>query len=366
MLNNWFKPIKLPAESTSWPSYQFGSQIIQFDSKNTSLETGNLVLVGIGNASNHIRKCLYNLTFPFQNLRIIDLGNFRKQSVDFMIPAMEELFKSKLIPILIGGELPLSVIAAYKGLDKTYRHVSINLIEQCLKPPTENQLNPEQYLSEILKDQKQYPYHLSSVGLQAHFTPPEVFRFLEQQHFEYVRLGKSKANIEELEPIIRDADVSFFNLDAIKSTYTPEQTYPSPSGFSLEESCTIARYAGLSDKLKAFVLFGCQNRILPGGVTAQSIAQIIWYFIDGFSNRKFDFPASMDGLTEYIVDLKSLDYQITFWRSSKSGRWWMQVPFVSKKAMKRHALISCSYNDYKKASNDQLPERLLQSLRRFS
>jgi formiminoglutamase len=68
---------------------------------------------------------------------------------------------------------------------------------------------------------------------------------------------------------------------------------------------------------------------------------------------------------EYIVPLKQLDYQLTFWKSKRSGRWWLQVPVKTKKQHQRHRLIPCSYEDYQLAGQDQLPDRLLEAFRRF-
>jgi len=70
-------------------------------------------------------------------------------------------------------------------------------------------------------------------------------------------------------------------------------------------------------------------------------------------------------LTEYIVDFKSYSYQITFWNSIKSNRWWMQIPSKTDRKLRRHRLIPCSYEDYLKACEEELPERLLKAHRRF-
>jgi formiminoglutamase len=68
---------------------------------------------------------------------------------------------------------------------------------------------------------------------------------------------------------------------------------------------------------------------------------------------------------EYIVELKPHDYTLTFWKSQKTGRWWIQVPVETSHKNQRHRLIPCSYNDYKSACQDELPERLIQALKRF-
>ena len=67
-----------------------------------------------------------------------------------------------------------------------------------------------------------------------------------------------------------------------------------------------------------------------------------------------------------LLILKKTDYSLTFWKSEKTGRWWMQVPIKTKKKLDRHKLIPCSYLDYQMACREELAERLLNAFRRFS
>jgi formiminoglutamase len=124
----------------------------------------------------------------------------------------------------------------------------------------------------------------------------------------------------------------------------------------LEEACQLARYAGMSDKLTAFGITGFDWEKLELQ-TAQSVAQIIWYFLDGFCNRKSDYPASTSNLVQYLVHLKEQDIHVGFWKSLKSGRWWFQIT-------DHQPLIPCSYEDYKQASRGELTDRLMNSLGR--
>jgi formiminoglutamase len=88
--------------------------------------------------------------------------------------------------------------------------------------------------------------------------------------------------------------------------------------------------------------------------------------LDGYFNRKNDFPASTDGLVEYIVDFREYDWTLTFWKSNKSGRWWLQVPVETNENHVRHRLIPCSLSDYQMACREELPERLFNAFKRFA
>ena len=180
-------------------------------------------------------------------------------------------------------------------------------------------------------------------------------------------LGKAKSNPEESEPAIRDADMVSIHLSALKFSDAPAQNSISPSGFTIEESCQLARYAGMSDKLTSFGIFGFQSQVDGMALTAESAALLLWYFLEGFYNRKADYPisAAFNQLTQYLVDVKTMQQRISFWRSNKSGRWWMEMPVKSKKKLERHRLVSCSYNDYLSACNDDISERLMNAYRKF-
>ena len=49
---------------------------------------------------------------------------------------------------------------------------------------------------------------------------------------------------------------------------------------------------------------------------------------------------------------------IVFYKSDKTERWWLEVPYPPEKGIKfeRHYLIPCDYEDYEKASQNELPD----------
>jgi formiminoglutamase len=219
--------------------------------------------------------------------------------------------------------------------------------------------------SNLLKPRHALLFHFAAVGIQVHHTPPAVFDFISKNYFDLVRLGKSRASIEETEPVLRDADLLAFHLGALKQCDAPGVEEASPSGYFVEEACQLCRYAGMSDKLTSFGIYGFDAARDKEGQTAQVSAQMAWYFLEGFFNRKKDYPVSTAGLTEYVVDFRQMHYQLTFWKSVKTGRWWMQVPVPTRKKHERHRLIPCSFQDYQSACREELPERLMQALHRF-
>lgn len=364
MFQNWLQPLPPLGERIS--TDQFGAKVQRFERELPRLGAPAIALLGLnaGDAE-PVRAALYELSFPFEGLQIVDLGNARRAESLFLIPLIKELLESKVTPVLIGQQ-PAQALAQYKAYQELQRLINLIVVDERIAyHHTEGDLE-QHYLKELIDSPRSELFHLSFIGSQAHYIAPATFQQLEARHFDLLRLGKARSDLAELEPLIRDGDLLSFNLSALKAADAPGQAWASPNGFSGEEACQIARYAGMSDKLKSFGIYGYRPDLDLRGQTAQLVAQMIWYFIDGFYQRKGDFPASMEGLVEYIVDFKGQDYQLTFWRSERSGRWWMQVPVSTRHRLQRHRLVPCSYQDYSAACQGELPERLLRALDRFA
>ena len=364
MFQNWLYP--LPLQEVKYEPHQLGDNIQRYTEEGLpDLKDTHVAIVGIGEKdANAIRAELYQLSFPFEKLTITDLGNVRKKNTSFLIPLVKELLESKIFPIIIGYQAA-HALAQYKAFQSLQSLINLVIVDEHISYHTDSADKQRYFLKDILDSPNSQLFHMSFIGTQAHFVPVDIFEYLDKRHFDYVRLGKAKSDITELEPLVRDGDLLSINLSALKAAEAPGQQTPSPSGFTTEEACQITRYAGMSDKLKAFGIYGYRAASDKKNQAAMAAAQMLWYFLDGFYNRKGDFPASTDGLTEYIVEFKKLDYQLTFWRSEQSGRWWMQVPVKSKSRYQRHRLVPCSYNDYLRSCKEELPDRLLNALRRF-
>jgi hypothetical protein len=173
-------------------------------------------------------------------------------------------------------------------------------------------------------------------------------------------------NIEEVEAIIRDSDIVSFDISAIKASEAPGHAQLTPNGFDGEQACRIARYAGISDKTSSFGIYEINPMFDDKGLTSVLAAQMIWYFVDGYYHRLNDKPQfDKAAFLKYMVELE--EHGLTFWKSQKSGRWWMEVPFnVTKEKFKRHHLVSCSYSDYESAMQGDIPDRWIRAYDKLS
>jgi hypothetical protein len=167
-------------------------------------------------------------------------------------------------------------------------------------------------------------------------------------------LGDVCNNLAIAEPVFRDADLVSLDLGSIKSSDSGNFIKFAPNGFNGKEICSLARYAGISDKVTSFGIFNQCNSEQESIL----ISQMMWYFIEGFHYRSNEYPfGSKDNYLKYIVPLE--EEELIFYKSDKTERWWIEIPFIShlNNKLKRNTLLPCSHDEYIVACNNEMPER---------
>lgn len=370
MLNNWLSPISKETFKNfkEYNRNHFAKKLLIHTSVDhfPQLSNAKMAIIGVDEEqANAVRKALYGMNYPFRTFRVADLGNARKKDLSFLIPIVKELLDGDIFPIIIGGDIQFS-LAQYQAY-QSRRFVNLTMVDERIRlTPQPKKKADHQLLNTLIKKRKPRLFHLSNIAFQTHFTNQKSLDVLRKHSFEFVRLGKVKNEMASSEPTIRDADLFCFNLSAVKAADAPAQALPTPSGLTSEEACQLSRYAGLSDKLTSAGFYGLIPEKDHEGRSAQVVAQMVWYLIDGFANRKNDYPASNKGLVEYIVEFKNYNHPFHFWKSTKTGRWWIQIPVKTKKKVVRHQLVPCTYDDYQQTCKEDVPERLLNAFKRFS
>ena len=321
---------------------------------------------GCAEAPDAVRNKLYQL-FQRGETAIADLGNIiggnTVEDTYFVLSAaVAALVDNNIVPIIIGGsqDLTYANYTAYESLEQTINMVVVG--------PTFDlgvagqELNAQNYLSKIILHQPNYLYNYSNIGYQSYFVDVHALELMRKLFFDAYRLGVVQNDIKEVEPIVRNADLLSFDIGAIRQSDAPGNQNASPNGFYGEEACQITRYAGLSDKLTSIGFYEINPTYDNFGQTAHLVAQMIWYFVDGFCNRKKDYPVGdKSKYTKYRVAIQDGKHEIVFYKSKKSDRWWMSIPYPENEEIKldRHLLAPCSYADYEKACEDDIPDRWL-------
>jgi len=353
--------------------------------KNQNIAEFNIAIIGVGEernsnnkgcatAPNHVRKYLYRLIGFDNSTKIIDLGNLKvgatTEDTYFALSSiLEDLIKQNVLPIIIGGsqDLTYANFLAYKDLEQTVNLVAID--SKFDLGEADEEINSNNFLTKIILQQPNYLFNYSNIGYQSYFIDKEHVDLISKLYFDSYRLGQVQKNIEEVEPIVRNADILSFDISAIRQSEAPANKNASPNGFYGEQACQISRYAGMSDKLTSVGFYEVNPELDINGQTAHSVAQMIWYFIDGYNHRKNDFPVgSRKTYLKYMVNIQEGKNEVVFYKSDKSERWWMDVPYPAHNKIKyeRHLLVPCSYADYKTACNDEVPNRWWQTFQKLS
>jgi formiminoglutamase len=340
------------------------------------LENIDVAIIGVGddrgtlnkgcdNAPDEVRSWFYKLFSHWNNIKIADLGNIKKgHRVDDTYFALKEvvshLLKNNIVSLIIGGGQDLTY-ANYLAYENIGRIINIASVDPSFDlGHDEHELNNHSYLSHIILHQPNFLFNFTNIGYQTYFVDKDSLVLMKNLYFDTNRLGNVKADMEEVEPMVRDADILSIDISSIKNSDAPGVDKSMPNGFSGEEMCRISRYAGMSDKLTSIGFYELNPAFDENGKAAHLYAQMMWYFLDGFSNRRNDFPENDNqNYVKFKVQIDNFEEELVFLKSKKTSRWWMIVSLkdmVSQK-YKRHQYVPCSYDDYQTALNHEIPDR---------
>ena len=321
------------------------------DNRGDSNQTENIDLLPI-------RKEFYGLFPGNWDASIADLGdilagNSTEDTYFALREVASSLIKKKIIPIILGGsqDLTYALYRAYDGLEQMVNLVSIDNKFDFGKES--DPVSAASYLTKIIIDEPNNLFNYSTIGFQTYYNSQEEIDLIDKLFFEAYRLGDISNNIAIAEPVFRDADMVSLDLTAVKSSDSGNYTVFSPNGFNGKEICALSRYSGISDKVSLFGVFNHNNSKQESVL----IAQIIWYFIEGFHYRSNEYPfGSKENYIKYIIPLEE---ELVFYKSNKTDRWWIEIPFISNSnnKLRKSTLLPCSYEEYLGACNQEIPER---------
>lgn len=320
---------------------------------------------GCAQSPDNVRRELYNLYIQSEELKIIDLGNIKagasKEDTYFAVSdVIQQLIKKNIFVITLGGSQDLTY-ANYKAYEKLEQTVNLAVIDnQFNLGEAENEISSNEYLNKIILHQPNYLFNASIIGFQTYFVSSIEKKLMEDLYFDIYRLGELQGDIAKAEPIVRNADMISFDVSSIRGADFKANKNATPNGFYAEQICQVLRYAGMSDKLTSIGLYEYNPELdIEDHLSAQLMGQMVWCILDGFLNRKRDFPiGSKKTYTKYRIHVENTEHELVFFKSDLSDRWWMEIPYPPHERVRfeRHHLVPCNYQDYLDASQQNIPD----------
>ena len=321
---------------------------------------GKTVGISEENPADVIRKSLFKLKKGTGRYRIVDLGNLRPgitlEETHFRIrEVVETLVSHNTIPVILGSshDLDYGQFLAYESWGRPVNLVTVD--SRLDMTEAAGAAENETHLHKILMHDPNYLFSFSQIGHQGYLTEPEAMAVLEKLHFETIRIGEVHKDLQKSEPLVRHADLLSFDVSAIRFQDVPGYSPANPFGLTGEEACQLTWYAGLNDQLTSFGLYEYEPAYDPQRLGAFTLATMVWYFIEGYYQRKQELDFTSRRFTKYAVAFHDNPNKMTFYKSNVSDKWWMEVENLTPE--KDNHIVPCSYNDYLLATNGEIPNR---------
>ncbi len=330
MISHWFTPDeKRMLQPDRLSKNSLWHQLSFVYDEEYRLSSGDVLLISFDKeGSKRIKKNLYQFnSTPSSSLRLVDCGTLNQKNTESFLPVFKEVIESGAVILLLGT--PVSFMK--------YQVAGVRMTTII----RESNLDDDIHLrSEFAKPLFQY------IGTQRHLISES------HQNIEgHLRLSDLREDIGLAEPCIRDSEAMIFNCDSLSASEAGYMTGMSSSGLSIMEACQLFRYAGATQSLSSVGIYGYNAGSDMTGLTANAIAQMIWYLLEGSTLRE-DPEKSL--LTKYMVQSKDSDHTLLFYKSEISGRWWIENKSGNK--------VPCSYQDYRKACEEDYSPIVIKSV----
>jgi arginase family enzyme len=352
-----------------------GKAITIYGDDQSSLKGFDIALIGLSESRkssevnkkyidiNSFRKEFYSLFCGDWNVNIIDMGDVINgediSDTYFALKTINEsLLEKNIISFFIGGTQDLT-FPLYQAFAKKGDYVNLTSIDNKFDfGQIKKDFDSSSYMSKILMEKDNKLSHYCNLGFQTFLNSQEEIDLLEKLQFESHRLGKINKKIDLIEPSLRYTNLLSIDFRSVKASEL-NFIHNYPNGFESSEICSIARYAGMSDRISCVGVF----EVFQNSISSALLAQAVWYFIEGFSLRIIEDPKSENFKGKsYHMDLEN--HQIKFYQSDISQKWWFELIEENNNKLIDVSLYPCGHEDYLEACNDDISDKLLLSLKR--
>lgn len=349
--------------------------------ENLTINSNTLVIFGVTESRNSnnpgatkapdgIRKFLYALSGASIKKSLIDLGNLKQTAS----PADTYMAVRDVIAFLTGKGATIIVFGGtqeitwpiYQAVLESQQQVNLSIIDHSIDlGNNDGDFSSTCFADKLIAESSDKLFYLNFIGFQGYLVNSQHIKLLQSKNHEFYRLGYVRSSMAEVEPTLRDSDILSFDMGCIKQSDSPGGIYPSPNGFYSEEVCQLSRYAGLSPRVKVFGIFELNTTNDLNQQSCHLAAQIIWHFVDAFNQKKrnSNITTPAEGIKRYYINSPIPNVELIFLHNTLNDTWWIEIPESEKHA---GHILACSYNDYKRASSGNVPDRWLQALKKLT
>lgn len=357
MIDSFFSTIP---KLDRYPKLSLGNQILDIHDFKENPEEG-VVIFSVGHEvkdAKMVRDFLYCL-FP-QNIwpKTYDFGFFQVKQFNSMKnlqETIEELYACNMVVLVINHtDFEEVNHTIYQSCEQLKQDISLTQISPKIE------LEENSFLHKICTHEPNYLFNVRLLGFQNYLNPRTNISTAESMNFQLMRLGILKEDIQQAEPFIRESQIVFMDCNAIETASFQQNSMHLPNGINGYEMCQLAWFSGMNDMIRCYALMNARgNSNSPQD--HRLLAQNIWHFIEGMSNRKSDHPNWHENFMVYTCQVEP-EVVLSFYKSKRTDRWWYNIPNLSAG---KPIFFPCSYTDYHDASHGNLPKSYFGHLERY-
>ena len=210
-------------QQSDYSSSQLGGFVeVYTEASFPDLTEADVVLIGVpefrGTATSgdlsslaKIRKQYYQLYRGSERLRIADLGDVligdkTTDTFHLLAEVLQECDRRGLFALIIGGQD--ATFAQYRSCVQLQKMVNLVSVDARFDLGLEtDDLNANSYLSKVIQDEPNFLFNFSNIGYQSFLVSQEGISLIDKLYFDAHRLGVVRTEMEEVEPVLRNADI---------------------------------------------------------------------------------------------------------------------------------------------------------------
>lgn len=283
--------------------------------------------------ADRVRYSLQSLSNHFPNIKSFDCGKSLNNDHRFICQPVQYCIEQNKPAFFVGGNTDM-----------------IHLL-------TSQQNRKVTFISNSLPASDQISEHHTFLSYQRHLCEYKSLKYVDEFCPDSLSLGQMKSHPHLIEPILRDTEILYIHLNALRSAEIPGLPSTWPSGLITEELCQVAKYAGHSLKLKAFII-DCNGVDLSSCEQGSKlVAELYWYLLEGLHMKQSDHPELNTNISEYVVNIAEFDTELVFVKSNVTQRWWLKL-----EENETNPFLSCAHEEYQQSIRSEVPERLLRHI----